>query len=60
MPISPHAERPLVFGKDGGVVVDREGQVVRDEIFAGGAHVHGVEVVEFAFHCVCFGAVEIA
>ena len=53
MPIRPHTAGPLVLGEKSSVVVQAEGQVVRDEVLCRGADVQRIEVAEFVLECVC-------
>ena len=54
MTVCTHRSRPVLFGEKGGVDVDAEGEMVGDEIFAGRADVHRVEVGELGFEDVEF------
>lgn len=54
MPIRTHAEGELVLGEDRSMVIERECQVIWDEIFSGGTDVEWIEVVEFVFQSVGF------
>jgi hypothetical protein len=52
MPVRADVQRPVLLLEDSGMCVHTEGKVIRDEVLAGRAQVHRIEVLEVVLHAV--------